>query len=87
MNESIRMISGFTQFHNLNCSVGCKMKNKQCCSVNYILSKNVMSSGNSIIHRWVSMLLAGICRTTAGAAVLSVDSGAGFVRELTEVSV
>jgi len=45
--------------------VGCKMKNKRCCSVNYILSKNVISSGNSIIHRWISMLLAafvGQCR-------------------------
>ena len=81
------MISGFTQFHNSNCSVGCKMKNKRCCSVKYILGKNVRSSGNSIIHRWVSMLLTGICAATAGASVLSVDSGAGFAIEQIEVSV
>jgi hypothetical protein len=64
LNESVRIISGFTQFHNSNCSVGYKMKKKRCCSVNYILSKNVMSSGNSIIHRRVSMLMAGIYRRT-----------------------
>jgi hypothetical protein len=52
------------------------MKNKRRCSVNYILVKNVRSSVNSIIHRWISMLLTGICGTTAGAAVLWVDSGA-----------
>jgi len=71
------MISGFTEFHNSNSSVGCKMKNKRSCSVKYILAKNVRSSGNSIIHRWISMLLTGICRTTAGAATSSVDGGAG----------
>ena len=75
MDESVRMISGFTQFHNSNSSVGCKMKNKQFCSVKYILGKNVRSRGNSIIHHWVSMLLAAICGTTAGAAVLKVDGG------------
>ena len=55
------------------------MKNKLCCSVKYIISKNVRSSGNSIIHSWISMLLTGICGTTAGAAVEYVDSGAGYV--------
>ena len=44
------------------------MKNKRCDSVNYILSKNVRSGGNSIIHRRVSMLLAGICKGTPGEA-------------------
>ena len=61
------------------------MKNKRCCSVNYILSKNVISSGNSIIHRWMSMLLADICGTTAGVAALSVDGGTGFASEQMEV--
>jgi len=46
------------------------MKNKRCCSEEYIFTKNVRSSGNGIIHRWISMLLIGICGTTAGAAVL-----------------
>jgi hypothetical protein len=64
-------------FHNSNSSVGCKMKNKRSCSVKYILLKNVKSSGNSIIYRWISMLLSGICETT-GAAVLTVDGGEGY---------
>ena len=51
------------------------MKNKRCCSVRYILGKDVRSSGNCIIHIWISMLLAGIYGTTAGAAVLRVDYG------------
>ena len=79
LNESVRMISVFTQFHNSNSSVGCKMKNKQCYSVKYILAKNVRSNGNSIIHSWISMLLTGICGATAGAAVLRVDSAGGCV--------
>jgi len=48
------------------------MKNKRCCS-------NVKSSGNSIIHSWISMLLTGICGTRAGAAALWVNGGAGCV--------
>ena len=44
------------------------MKNKRCDSVEYIHAKNVRSSGNSIIHRWISMLLTGICKGTPGAA-------------------
>ena len=73
------MISGLKQFHNSNSSVGWTMKNKRCCSVEYILTKNVISSGNSIIHSWISMLLTGICGTTAGAVVLRVDGGEGCV--------
>ena len=53
------------------------MKNKRCCSIKYILGKNVRSSGNSIIHRWISMLLAGICGRTAGVVALWVDCGSG----------
>ena len=84
MNESVRIISGFTQFHNSNYSVGCKMKNKHCCSVKYILAKNVRSSGNSIIHCWISMLLTGICASTAGAAALIAGgSGAGYAGLMT----
>ena len=60
LNESVRMISGFTQFHNSNSIVGCEMEKKWSCNVKYILTKNVRSSGNSIIHSWISMLLAGI---------------------------
>jgi hypothetical protein len=52
------------------------MKNKQSGNVKYIPAKNARSSGNSIIHRWISMLLAGICGTTAGAAVLWADGSA-----------
>jgi hypothetical protein len=55
------------------------MKNNRCCSVKYILAKNVRSNGNSIIHSWISMLLTGICETMAGAVVLRVDSGVGCV--------
>jgi len=55
------------------------MKNKYYDSVKYILAKNVRSSGNSIIHSWISMLLADIYGTTAGAAVLRVDGGGGCV--------
>jgi len=61
------------------------MKNKRCCSVEYILTKNVISSGNSIIHSWISMLLTGICGTTAGTAALWVNCGGGCVSEQTEV--
>ena len=71
------MISGFTQFHNSNFSVGCKMKNKRCDSVKYILAKNARSNGSSIIHHWISMLLTAICEATAGMAALWVDSGEG----------
>ena len=71
------MISGFTQFPNLNFIVGCEMKKKRSCNVKYILTKNVRSSGNGIIHSWISMLLTGICGTTAGAAAMWVDGGAG----------
>ena len=70
------MILVFTQFHNSNSSVGCKMKNKRCDSVRYILGKNVRSNGSSIIHHWISMLLTGICVATAGAAALWVDGSA-----------
>ena len=59
------------------------MKNKRCDSVKYILAKNVRSSGNSIINRWISMLLAGICTGTAGAAVLWADSSAVQQKEIT----
>ncbi len=63
------------------------MKNKRCCSsVNYILSKNVISSGNSIIHRWISMLLTGICGTTANAAALAYNGGAGYANVQAEVA-
>ena len=55
------------------------MKNKRSCSVKYILGKDVRSSGNSMIHRWISMLPTGICGTRAGAPVLIVDSGGGCV--------
>jgi len=79
------MILVFTQFNNSNSSVGCKMKNKQCCSVKYIFGKNVRSSWNIIIHRWLSMLLTGICGTTAGAAALYVDESAGCVCVQAEV--
>ena len=73
------MILVFTQFHNSNFSVGCKMKNKRYCSVKYSRGKNVISSGDSIIHRWISMLLTGVCVTAADAAVLRVDSGGDCV--------
>ena len=53
------------------------MKKKRSCSVEYVLAKRVRSTGNSIIHSWVSMLLTGICWTTAGAVVQWVDCGAG----------
>jgi len=53
------------------------MKKKRSCSVEYILAKNVRSNGNSIIHSWISTLLAGISGITAGAAVQWVDCGAG----------
>jgi len=59
------------------------MKNKRRCSINYILVKNVRSSGNNIIHRWISMLLTGICAATAGTATSSVG-GAGFASEQKE---
>jgi hypothetical protein len=55
------------------------MKNKQSGNVNCIPAKNVRRSGNCIIHRWISTLLAGICAATAGAAVLRVDGGGGCV--------
>ena len=55
------------------------MKNKRCCSVRYILGKNVRSNGSSIIHHWISMLLTGICGTTAGAAAMWVSGDAGCV--------
>jgi len=48
------------------------MKNKRCCSEKYILTKNVRSSGNSIIHRWISMLLAGIYAGTADMTALGL---------------
>ena len=80
------MFLGFKKFHNSNSSVGYKMKNKHCCSVKYILSKDVRCSGNSIIHRWMSMLLAGIYGTTADSATSSVG-GTGFESKQTEVGV
>ncbi len=52
------------------------MKNEQSGNVMYIPAKNVRRSGNSIIHRWISMLLTGICTATAGAAVLWADGSA-----------
>ena len=55
------------------------MKKKRSCSVEYVLAKNVRSNGNSIIHYWISMLLTGICGTTAGAAAMWVnDFGVGW---------
>ena len=54
------------------------MKNKRCDSVKYTLAKNARSNGSSIIHHWISILLTGICGTTAGAAVLRVDGGEGY---------
>ena len=71
------MISVFALLHNSNSSVGCKMKNKRCDSVKYILAKNVRSSGNSIIHNWISMLLSSICGTSAGATALWANGSAG----------
>ena len=62
------------------------MENKRCNSVKYILGKNVRSSGNSIIHRWVSMLLTDICGTTAGAAALAYNGGAGYANVQAEVA-
>ena len=53
------------------------MKNKCCDNLKYILTKNVRSSGNSIIYNWISMLLTGICGATAGAAAMWVSGGAG----------
>jgi hypothetical protein len=44
------------------------MKYKRHCIMKYILGKNVRSSGNSIIHRWILMLLAGIFKGKASAA-------------------
>ena len=79
LNESVRMISGFIRFHNSNSSVGCKMENKRSDSLKYILAKKVRNSGNSIIHSWISMLLTGICGTTACAAALKLDGGRGCV--------
>ena len=76
LNESVRTISGFTLFHNPNSSVGCKIKNKRSCNVKYILTTNVRSSGNNIIHRWISMLLTDTCGTTANAAGLWADVSA-----------
>lgn len=55
------------------------MENKRCCSVKYTHRKNVISRGDSIIHSWISTLLAGICGATAGTAVLRVDGGGGCV--------
>jgi prepilin-type processing-associated H-X9-DG protein len=52
------------------------MKNKPSGNVNYIPAKNVRRSGNCIIHRWISTLLAGICTATGGAAVLWADGSA-----------
>jgi len=52
------------------------MKNKQSDNIMYIPAKNVKRSGNCIIHRWISTLLAGICAATAGAAVLWADGSA-----------
>ncbi len=59
------------------------MKNKRRYSVNYVPVKNVRSSGNSIIHRWISMLMTGIFEETAGGAVEFADGGRGcvFLRE------
>ena len=59
------------------------MKKKRSCSVKYILAKNVGSSGNSIIHRWISMLLDGICTGTAGVTAFWVDSSAVQQKEIT----
>ena len=59
------------------------MKKKRSCSVKYILAKNVGSSGNSIIHSWISTLLAGICTGTAGAAALWTDCSAVQQKEIT----
>lgn len=53
------------------------MKNKRCDSEKYILAKNARSNGSSIIHHWISMLLTGICGTTADAAALFVEGGRG----------
>ncbi|MBW6516878.1 MAG: hypothetical protein K0A89_00020 [ANME-2 cluster archaeon] len=52
------------------------MKNKQGGNVKYIPAKNVKRSENSIIHRWMSMLKAGVCTAAAGAAALWVDGSA-----------
>jgi len=56
------------------------MKKKRSCSIKYILAKNVRSSGNSIIHSWISTLLAGIC---TGAAALWTDCSAVQQKEIT----
>ena len=52
------------------------MKSKQSGNVNYIPAKNIRTSWNRIIQPWISMLLAGICAATAGAAVLWADGSA-----------
>ena len=85
MNEKVGMISGFTQFHISNFIVGRKMKNKRCCSVEYVLTKNVISIGNSIIHCWISMLLTGICGAMACTAALKVDDGGDCENRLVAV--
>jgi len=53
------------------------MKNKRRCSVKYTLTNDARSSDNSIIHRRISMLLTGICGTTAGAVVPWLNGSAG----------
>ena len=55
------------------------MKSKQSGNINYIPAKNIRASWKSIIQPWISMLLAGICTGTAGAAVLNVDGDGGCV--------
>ena len=70
------MISGFMGFHNSNSSVGYKMKNKSYYSAKYILAKNARRNRSSIIHNWMSMLLTGICGTTAGAMVPRMNGSA-----------
>ena len=76
------MISVFTQFHNLNSSVGCKMKNKQCCSENVIFAKyrcikNIFTKnmGSSIVHFLVLMLPGCGCAGMAGGGYTILREG------------
>ena len=52
------------------------MKSKQSGNVNYIPAKNIRTSWKRIIQPWISMLLAGICTTTAGTAAARVEGSA-----------
>ncbi len=48
------------------------MKNKRSCNIKYILTKNIRSSENSIIHRWMSNCARWITLLIAVSIVLSM---------------